>query len=508
MSLRRSSRRSLVGDKEEKVQVSEIQAKERSSRKRTIVDQIKSQTTGKDTSTEPQVKHCDVRVYKLQQDKGDYKESDIVPTTKLSKEEKQLLIPKKGTKREVVKTGSKKGRGKQKAKKGFQLKLKDNEDRDSDEEEEEDKERPDSGFASRADTPRSESGSPAKQESETAAGDAELNQDMENEQKKFLAELDEGLSSDEDEESDDWDGDSDDGFKKAAKKPVKRMTKKQAKTKAALNAPLLIPGALKSELSEYEKMRENNIKERQSMLAALMADMADFKKDVGLGPKSSGAGQKRKKREINVQPGELRKSSRLSQKPEDKEKLGSEKWNVDGDGRHRLAEEYSDYDSDDYEIYEAQQAKRRTGGKQASKDPNSSVLMPEEITDKMLERVIDRFGDKIYNQSIGTTCHQCRQKTIDMKTICRSGFCVGVRGQFCGRCLALRYGEDAREALMDPEWKCPPCRNFCNCSICRNRNGKGATGILINLAHAKGFSNVADYLRHLTKKSGNDEFDE
>ena len=97
---------------------------------------------------------------------------------------------------------------------------------------------------------------------------------------------------------------------------------------------------------------------------------------------------------------------------------------------------------------------------------------------------------------------------MDMKTICRSGYCVGVRGQFCGRCLHLRYGEDAREALMDPEWKCPPCRNFCNCSICRNRKGKEATGILINLAQAKGFSNVADYLKHLTKKTGDDEFDE
>ena len=134
--------------------------------------------------------------------------------------------------------------------------------------------------------------------------------------------------------------------------------------------------------------------------------------------------------------------------------------------------------------------------------------MPEDITEKMLDKVIDRFGDKVYNQQIGTSCHQCRQKTVDMKTICRSGYCVGVRGQFCGRCLHLRYGEDAREALMDPEWKCPPCRNFCNCSICRNRKGKGATGILINLAQAKGFSNVADYLKHLTKKTGEDEFDE
>ena len=71
----------------------------------------------------------------------------------------------------------------------------------------------------------------------------------------------------------------------------------------------------------------------------------------------------------------------------------------------------------------------------------------------------------------------------------------------------FRYGEDACEALMDPEWKCPPCRGFCNCSICRNRDGKGATGILIHLAQSKGFDNVKDYLFSLTAKRGTDEID-
>ena len=505
MSLRRSSRRSLVKEAEVK---SLKESLGKGGRKKNVVEAISKQT-----EDVWQIKECCVRVCKLQEKKGDYKRSDIATTEKLSKEEKQLLIPKKsGSKKEVTK---KRGR-KPKAKKGFQLKIKSSNDKESDASEEEDDEveRPDSGFSSRADsaTPRSLSESPAKEnvDEDVTATAGELNEDMENEQKKFLAEIEDDPTSDEEEEESDWDGDSDnDGFEKAAKKPVKKVTKKQAKTKAALNAPIIIPGALKSELSAYEKLREENIRERQNMLAALMADMADFKKDVGLGPKTaSSAGQKRKKKERIVPPGELRKSSRLSQKPEDKEKLGSEKWNVDSEGQYRLAEEHPDYDSDDYEIYEAQSAKRRNAGKNIAKDPNVGVLMPEEITEKMLDKVIDRFGDKVYDQSIGTTCHQCRQKTVDMKTICRSGFCVGVRGQFCGRCLALRYGEDAREALMDPGWKCPPCRNFCNCSICRNRNGKGATGILINLAQSKGFSNVAEYLKHLTKKSGSDEFDE
>merc|ERR1712110_1359220 len=54
----------------------------------------------------------------------------------------------------------------------------------------------------------------------------------------------------------------------------------------------------------------------------------------------------------------------------------------------------------------------------------------------------------------------------------------------------------------------PPCRGFCNCSICRNRKGKGATGILIQLAQAKGYDNVAAYLKALQSKKGTDEFDE
>ena len=100
------------------------------------------------------------------------------------------------------------------------------------------------------------------------------------------------------------------------------------------------------------------------------------------------------------------------------------------------------------------------------------VPMPEEITISQLERVCKVGESKVYckrSGTPGTTCHQCRNKTTDTKTVCRSGKCVGMRGQFCGPCLQLKYGEDAREALMLPDWKCPPCRNICSCSICRGR---------------------------------------
>ena len=45
-------------------------------------------------------------------------------------------------------------------------------------------------------------------------------------------------------------------------------------------------------------------------------------------------------------------------------------------------------------------------------------------------------------------------------------------------------------------------------SICRNRMGKGATGPITWLAHAKGFASVKDYLGSLMVKNGSDEFDD
>ena len=91
-------------------------------------------------------------------------------------------------------------------------------------------------------------------------------------------------------------------------------------------------------------------------------------------------------------------------------------------------------------------------------DPNVDILNPVDVTDEMLEKVADCVSVKQYNSKSGTTCHQCRQKTSDVKTVCRSGNCAGVRGMFCGVCLKNRYGQDVRQALKDPEWWCPPCK--------------------------------------------------
>uniref|UniRef100_W5MEJ8 Zinc-finger domain-containing protein n=1 Tax=Lepisosteus oculatus TaxID=7918 RepID=W5MEJ8_LEPOC len=100
----------------------------------------------------------------------------------------------------------------------------------------------------------------------------------------------------------------------------------------------------------------------------------------------------------------------------------------------------------------------------------------------------------------GSTCHQCRQKTVDTKTTCRNPDCRGMQGQFCGPCLRNRYGEEVRDALLDPEWTCPPCRGICNCSFCRQRDGRCPTGILFPLAQYHGFKDVHSYLSSLRNR--------
>ncbi|XP_032499253.1 cell division cycle-associated 7-like protein isoform X3 [Phocoena sinus] len=130
----------------------------------------------------------------------------------------------------------------------------------------------------------------------------------------------------------------------------------------------------------------------------------------------------------------------------------------------------------------------------------SSFRPVEDITEEDLENVAITVRDKIYDKVLGNTCHQCRQKTIDTKTVCRNQSCGGVRGQFCGPCLRNRYGEDVRSALLDPGWVCPPCRGVCNCSYCRKRDGRCATGILIHLAKFYGYNNVKEYLESLQKQ--------
>ncbi|XP_076058043.1 uncharacterized protein LOC143035205 [Oratosquilla oratoria] len=315
------------------------------------------------------------------------------------------------------------------------------------------------------------------------------------------------------------------------------------------------------ELSEYELIREKNIKERQDLIAALMKDFKDFKEttlkgNIAVNNKKPPTKRPRTEDEESESYVPRRKAPRYTiahrSPPRTRSRRGSvssstlssptsSHFEFDDEEEEPKPiffkfrfkkEDHTKYSSDseeDFEVFlddmDASKVKRVScnlssaftscssssrrnslgggggggggGVYKNSIDPNVNIVMPEDVTQRDLDNIADRSGNKVYNSSIGTTCHQCRQKTLDTKTICRSGECVGVRGMFCGPCLKNRYGEEVYDALLDPKWMCPPCRGLCNCSICRNRSGRGATGILINIARAKGFDNVKDYLESL-----------
>lgn len=63
----------------------------------------------------------------------------------------------------------------------------------------------------------------------------------------------------------------------------------------------------------------------------------------------------------------------------------------------------------------------------------------------------------------------------------------------CGPCLAARMGEDIRDALANPVWRCPCCRGICNCSgatCLRKSHGLGTTGQLVLEAKSLGYPSV------------------
>jgi len=76
-------------------------------------------------------------------------------------------------------------------------------------------------------------------------------------------------------------------------------------------------------------------------------------------------------------------------------------------------------------------------------------------------------GAKVYscgfNEHLGSSCHWCRQKTIDKKATCSNPSCTFIN-TWCGACLWNRHREDILVALEDDSWLCPGCTGECNCS--------------------------------------------
>ncbi|XP_009071140.1 PREDICTED: cell division cycle-associated protein 7 [Acanthisitta chloris] len=284
----------------------------------------------------------------------------------------------------------------------------------------------------------------------------------------------------------------------------------QRRRKAEVESPpeTLMP-ALDSDSDTEEKgamfleKRALNIKENKAMLAKLMADLQNV---------SGIFGEKKSSPAVSHGPKQLPRRSlprhALRRNPDRSSRPHTRSRSLIEGPPTPLPEEEDDDRyilvrrrkmSDEHLEHEARTPRR--GHRGAIAFPH--IVRPvEDITMEELNNICGSAREKVYNRAMGSTCHQCRQKTIDTKTNCRNPDCIGVRGQFCGPCLRNRYGEDVRTALLDPTWRCPPCRGICNCSFCRQRDGRCATGVLVHLAKYHGFDNVHAYLKSLKQELG------
>ena len=280
------------------------------------------------------------------------------------------------------------------------------------------------------------------------------------------------------------------------------------------------------------KRREKNIADNKRMLAQMMAEFngSEFFKPASMNarrhslPATSGAEDKEnlsineknggsfsRGRRSACGPSYLNLSNRQSP-PRLRERVNGNERPKSSDHIQRRQSRVNDDGDDDFKVYLDDEDREAEGivhiqRKFISKRAEPHVVIPvEDITPALLNKISYKLTGKQYDPIKGTSCHQCRQKTADTKTCCRSEECHGVRGQFCGGCLKKRYGEDAIEALLDPNWTCPPCRGICNCSICRNKTGKCATGILYDYSRSLGYKSVHHLLAK--KLEDDDEDDE
>ncbi|KFP40356.1 Cell division cycle-associated 7-like, partial [Chlamydotis macqueenii] len=240
--------------------------------------------------------------------------------------------------------------------------------------------------------------------------------------------------------------------------------------------------------------RAMNIKENKAMLAQLLAELNSIPDLFPVKTPTSTPLKQKKIPRRTFSEGQITRRMNPTRNARPPEKFALEKFTV---STVKFAEQLRSYREQNL-LKKRLMRKRRRSSKYSSHRP------VEDITEEDLDNIAVTFKDKIYDKVLGSTCHQCRQKTIDTKTICRNQGCGGVRGQFCGPCLRNRYGEDVKSALLDPAWICPPCRGVCNCSYCRRQDGRCATGMLIHLAKFYGYDNVKEYLESLQKQLADD----
>ncbi|XP_009695239.1 PREDICTED: cell division cycle-associated 7-like protein, partial [Cariama cristata] len=247
--------------------------------------------------------------------------------------------------------------------------------------------------------------------------------------------------------------------------------------------------------------RAMNIKENKAMLAQLLAELNSIPELFPVKTPTLTPSKQKKIPRRTFSEGQIARRMNPTRNARPPEKFALEKFTVSA---VKFAEHFRSYRQQNL-LKSRLSVQGDCGVRKRRRSSKYSCHRPvEDITEEDLDNIAITVKDKIYDKVLGSTCHQCRQKTTDTKTICRNQGCGGVRGQFCGPCLRNRYGEDVKSALLDPAWICPPCRGVCNCSYCRRRDGRCATGMLIHLAKFYGYNNVKEYLESLQKQLADD----
>ncbi|KAJ8983897.1 hypothetical protein NQ317_000933 [Molorchus minor] len=241
------------------------------------------------------------------------------------------------------------------------------------------------------------------------------------------------------------------------------------------------------EKTELELLREKNIKEGAAYMEALLSkpEYADIVQDMKTLKKTDTNKSVMKKnpdpsfRSRITIPLVRRKSARL----ENKSPIFTKDDLID-ESTFRNKRRYED--DDDYADLEkvVHQPKKRMSRKKT--EPYTPLIPVEDVTELMIKNIAKKVSTKVYYDN-GTSCHQCRQKTKDQKTCCRSKTCVGARGQFCGVCLENRTQIGIALCVA----------GICNCSFCRTKAGKRPTGILAPHAFQAGHKSVKDFLDSL-----------
>ncbi|KAJ1725268.1 hypothetical protein LPJ53_000495 [Coemansia erecta] len=137
--------------------------------------------------------------------------------------------------------------------------------------------------------------------------------------------------------------------------------------------------------------------------------------------------------------------------------------------RHSDRVSYSENDYDGYGTYVRKRQKSSIGMGIRTSNPGRRVV-----------------GGRVYDSQHGSSCHQCRQKTMDPKVRCSNDHC---NIMFDENCLEIRYNEYAEEIRAngkEDSWTCPKCRDICNCSNCRRKKNMAPTGQLSIFVKAHG----------------------